>query len=103
MNAAELFTEFLTRIKKDPRVSVVHIGMYAVLTNRCILKGHRYCCDLDRETLMGTAKISSPTTYYKIVGELAEYGYIRYEPSRNPRRRSAIAITTEQNLETINY
>lgn len=83
---------FMDRIQKDPRVSVVHIGIFSVMAHFCNQSSGTDRCVLFRQDLMKAAKISSPATYYKIINELSEYGYIGYVPSKCPSKGSLITL-----------
>jgi len=95
---------FLTRIKRDPRISIVHIGIFTVMANCCNKYSGSGYCIVHRNTLMQAAKISSATTYYKVVNELSAYGYIGYYPSRCPVKGVFITLLPTMILEkTLNH
>lgn len=49
--------------------------------------------------LMYLAKISGLSTYYRSVRQLNDYGYIKYEPSRNHFSGSLIHIDASLNIQ----
>lgn len=83
---------FLVRIQKDPRISIVHIGIFSVMAHCCVRFGREGSCIVYRSDLMQAAKISSASTYYKILKELSDYGYIGYYPSRCPLKGSLVTL-----------
>ncbi|WP_018615684.1 hypothetical protein [Segetibacter koreensis] len=74
-------SEFFAAIDDDPRISITHIGIYAALLQ--YWKDHDYNSPFSAYSyqIMKLAKISARATYHKIIKDLSEYGYIRYEPS----------------------
>ena len=46
------------------------------------------CNRQNRRTLMAFSKIASIATYHKCIRELDAFGYIRYQPSFDPKRGS---------------
>jgi chromosome segregation and condensation protein ScpB len=47
---------------------------------------------IQREELMRLAKIRGKTTYFRVMGELAEWGFIEYRPSRDKGGRSRVRV-----------
>lgn len=96
MQTADYIAAFLEKAKKDPRISIVHIGVFSAIVYQCARYGNGQACVLRRDAFMDAAKISSPTTYYKFIGELAAYGYINYNPTKHPNTGSWIEIPSYQ-------
>jgi hypothetical protein len=81
MNATNPLSDFFTAIDKDARINIRHIGIYAALLQYWQEHGCANPLQAYSHDIIQIARISSPTTYHKCVKDLAEYGYIRYEPS----------------------
>ena len=84
---------FFSAIEKDPRISVSHIGLYVTLVSLCQSQGETGCLEVFSKEVMLASKISSTTTYVKLLHELIDFKYLRYEPSYYKRRPSRILIT----------
>lgn len=83
MNSIPELMRFFTAIREDVRIGPVHISLFMAIVQRL---NENKCsspiCVFGKD-LMYLAKISGVATYHKIVKELNEYGYIKYEPSVN--------------------
>jgi hypothetical protein len=84
--------DFFKAIEKDPRISSTHIGVYASLLNYWNAQGRSSPIRVFSHEMIGLAKLSCRDTYFKYVGELSAYGYIRYERSFNRNRPSEIYL-----------
>lgn len=82
--------DFFKAIEKDPRISSTHIGVYASLLNYWNAQGRADPIRVFSHQMITLAKMSCRDTYFKYVGELSEYGYIRYERSFNRTKPSEI-------------
>jgi len=83
---------FMADIDRDPRICLSHIGLFSVLLHLREEHGGVEPFPIQREKLMKAAKISSTTTYFKIIRELHEYGYIHYYPTFNRMSQSKVKI-----------
>lgn len=90
METLKPLSDFFKAIKKDYRISVTHIGIYAALLQSRVDKGFINSIQVYSYEIMEIAMISSPKTYHKCMNELNEYGYIKYVPTRNRNQRSTI-------------
>jgi hypothetical protein len=90
METLKPLSDFFEAIKKDQRISITHIGMYAALLQFRADKGFINPIQVYRSEIIAIAKIYSPKTYHKCIRQLNEYGYIKYEPSRNRKRGSKV-------------
>jgi len=83
MDLKEHFTGFYEAILADPRITTVHISMYMALLLAYLLHEGENPIQIDRDSLMQYAKVSSRATYYKSLHDLDIFGYIKYIPSHN--------------------
>lgn len=90
MESLKPLSDFFKAIKKDRRISITHIGIYAALLQFRADRGFINPIQLYSYEIMEIAMISSPKTYHKCMHELNEYGYIKYVPTRNRNQRSTI-------------
>jgi hypothetical protein len=97
MSSAEVLSRFFERIARDPRISLNHIGMYAVLVQFQLEHGFENPICVFRYELMQLAKISGKSTYHKLIKDLSDFGYIQYRPSRKRNQGSKIYFPTDFN------
>jgi hypothetical protein len=77
----EPLENFLSKILKDGRVGIAHIGLYACLVAFWKAKGCKNPLVTFGSKVMPAAKIGSTATYHKLIKELNDYGYIKYQRS----------------------
>lgn len=90
METMNPLSDFFSAIRKDYRIGVTHIAVYAAL-----LQYRQEQCFVNpviafSYDIMRIAKISAPATYFRCVKELDEYGYINYVPSFKHKQGSRI-------------
>ncbi|AFD05362.1 hypothetical protein [Solitalea canadensis] len=85
-------SEFFDAIQGDPKISVTHVSLFMAILKCYHNQGYKSPVTVFSYELMPIAKISSSATFHKTLRELAEYRYIRYEPSFNNRRKSRIFL-----------
>jgi hypothetical protein len=83
------FLEFFAAVKKDQRISITHLGIFASLLNYSLCSGFTNPITVFSYQILPIAKISV-TTYYKCIKELSDYGYLKYEPSYKHNKPSCI-------------
>ncbi len=83
---------FIRSIRNDPRICISHIGLFTVLYHQQLEYGGQAPFPIKRDEIMETAKISSTATYFKILNQLADFGYIRYMPTYNRMKCSTVQI-----------
>ena len=83
-------THFFSSIREDHRVGPTHISVYMALFQLYNLKAFQNPINITRTLVMNTAKICGLATYHKCIKDLHDFGYIRYEPSFNPRIGSKV-------------
>jgi hypothetical protein len=81
MDSQALLISFFEKAANDARIGIAHIGLYTCLLQCYVRQDCRCPLVLFASKVKGLAKISSNATYYRLIGDLAAYGYIRYEPS----------------------
>lgn len=97
MNIEDAFTRlqfFLMSIKGDHRISGNHIALFLALFQIWIEHDCKDPFPIERRTLMESAKVSGIATYHKCIKDLHAYGYIKYQPSFSPNRRSKVYFST---------
>lgn len=83
---------FLDRAMEDHRMGPLHVALYVVLLDICERQERPGIFAICRQEVMARSKILGRTTYYKYIGELAEWGYIVYLPENCPGKKSAVRV-----------
>ncbi|MBW4888965.1 hypothetical protein KXQ82_04535 [Mucilaginibacter sp. HMF5004] len=86
---------FFEAISNDARISVAHIGLYAVLLHCWQEQGFENPVMAFSHEIMEKAKISARATYLKCLHDLNEMGYIRYERSYKRNNRSKVFLNVK--------
>jgi len=100
---AALLKKFFSDIENDPRIGIKHIGLYSALILLWENQGCQGPVSVYSRQVMFTAKISSSATFVKLLHELCDYNYIRYEPSYYKLRESRIFFTGYKEDEQLNF
>jgi len=100
MSELNYLTAFFMTISRDPRISITHIGIYAALLQYWQVHNFQNPIYAYSHEIMPIAKISGNATYYKVMKDLSDFGYIRYEPSykRNQGSRIQFPLTEIKKL-----
>lgn len=88
MNYIRHLTGYFDRVCKDHRLNPTHISIYMAIFQFWNLNRFKNPLSISRSEIMGLSKVSSKNTYHKVMKELHQYGYFRYEPSYHPLRGS---------------
>lgn len=92
------FIFFFQKIKFDQRLTLGHIGLFNCLLAMYIESEFREPLEVYSHQVMAVAKISNPTTYYKYLHYLQDYGYLIYRPSFNKNKPSSISFVRDDNF-----
>jgi len=77
---------------EDQRIGPAHVCLYLAIYGWSERLGTKGPFNIRRETLMRLAKLKSKTTYYQIIGDLARWGYIDYQPRKDRRGRNRVRV-----------
>lgn len=83
---------FFEAAGKDARISVAHIGLYAVLLQCWQEQDFQNPVMAFSHEIMERAKMSARATYLKCLNDLNDMGYIRYERSYKRNSRSKVFL-----------
>jgi replication initiation and membrane attachment protein DnaB len=92
MEQVKELTSFYSAIKSDPRIGTTHISLYMALFQFYNLNRLTNPILITRTAVMEVAKISGLATYHKCIKDLADFGYIQYQPSYNPAISSQVYL-----------
>lgn len=91
MKALAAFLEFMERISRDARIGPIHISLYTALFNGCCNAGGNNVLTIDAVLMMQTAKLSR-TSFYQVLRELEEFGYIKYNRATSKWEASTVSL-----------
>lgn len=83
---------FYRKAKADDRLLPSHMSMYLVLFWFWQQAGYDNAIVIFRKDIMPLTRISSLVTYHKVIRQLDEYGYIKYNPSFNYYKGSQVFL-----------
>ncbi|MBT1686186.1 hypothetical protein [Dawidia soli] len=92
MNYIYLIRDWMQVMREDDRTKTQHFALYMTLFQEWNYKFFRNPITLNRENIMAQARIGTVNFYIKTMKELAEWAYIRYEPSYDPRQGSRVYL-----------
>lgn len=81
----------------EDSLNPTHISLYMSLFQAWNINRFVNPISISRSEMMGVSKICSKATYHKVMKDLDKFGFIKYEPSYNPFRGSAVHLV---NLES---
>lgn len=80
------------KMTEDTRITVWHISLYVCMLSLWHQEGFKKQVRITRGRLMRKARIKSITTYHKCIGDLRDFGYIKYTPTYDCYTGSVIEI-----------
>ncbi len=83
---------FFEAASKDARISITHIGLYAVLLYSWQDQDFKNPVMAFSHELMDVSKIATRVTFLKCLNDLHDMGYIRYERSYKRNVRSKVYL-----------
>lgn len=92
MEQMKELANFYTAIRDDHRIGTTHISLYMALFHFYSLNQFQNPISITRAAVMEIAKISGLATYHKCLKDLAQYGYIEYNPSYNSAINSQVRL-----------
>ncbi|SDX02788.1 hypothetical protein SAMN05444410_10875 [Hydrobacter penzbergensis] len=84
MSEFEQLSAFYEAIAEDNRIGAYHISLYITLVRLRSHAGWQNMITVYRSLVMQEARMGRKT-FNKCMNDLCEYGYLRYEPSTNPK------------------
>ncbi|QKJ32826.1 hypothetical protein HQ865_24740 [Mucilaginibacter mali] len=88
---------FFEAIKTDGRITISHIGLYAVLLQYWQEQDFQNPVMAFSHEIMTLARMSARATYFKCLNDLNDLGYIRYERCFKRNVRSKIYLRFDGN------
>lgn len=89
---------FLTLIETDTRITMAHVSVYMSLWKRWQDKAAVVPLSFFRGEFVNSCKVSSCTTFHRVIKELHAYGYIIYKPSYNRFKGCEVWFVHEKNV-----
>src|SRR5450432_3731998 len=78
-----ILNDFISAIENDTRITTAHISLFVMLWNKWAATENGTSVIFYKYELMPLCRISSRSTFHKIIKQLHAYGYIHYAPSYN--------------------
>lgn len=95
INTDIVLFDFMAIASQEPRFGPPHVSLFVAILFESHLQGKYPVCIYARN-LMKKAKINGVATYHRVIKELQEFGFIKYEPSYNPLLGSLIYILNRE-------
>ena len=92
MNYIRHLTAFYGKLTTDGRLTPCHVSLYFALFQFWNLNHFINPVSISREQILLLCKIGSNHTYYRVLKDLSNWGYIQYEPSFSPVKGSLINL-----------
>ena len=92
MEQKKTLADFFKAISSDPRIGLSHICLYCTLLQFFHLQDETDPVLIKSDEVMKTSKIAGLATYHRCIRELHDFGYIRYVPSYNHRKKSKVYL-----------
>lgn len=86
-----LLSSFLKNVLHDPRIGPSHISMYVAFLQIREDNENREPIIVTREQVMSLARIGATSTYHRILKDLTDQGYVKYE-GRHDRKGSKVYL-----------
>ena len=83
---------FFCKVVNDPRISKAHMAVYMALFYLWSKQQYQGLLSVYSWQIMPIAKISTSGTYYMVIKQLDEYGYLKYLPSFYSKRASQVDL-----------
>lgn len=84
--------EWLSKVLVDHRVTSRHLALYLTLMLFWKKSGFKQSFRVTRAQVLPHSKLTSTTTYHRILKDLLNFGYISYKPSFHPSIGSLIEL-----------
>src|SRR5690606_38880545 len=94
MNNLRLLIRFFENAMNDPRLGPGHISLYLGIFQRWVAHSFPAKLTIVKNELMQLSKLSGKATYYKIMRELHDFGYIEYFPGSGRIEQSQVQMDT---------
>lgn len=82
--------EFGNAIESDHRIGPLHISVYTSILCLWLRQGCPEKVKISARIVMPLAKIASSNPYHRVIRQLNEWGYIRYNRSFDPKVPSEV-------------
>ncbi|MET4545621.1 hypothetical protein ABIE26_002939 [Pedobacter africanus] len=92
IKADDILQSFFKKASTDFRINKSHLAVFVAIVCLWQQNGYPTVLVATGREVMSAAKISSDSTYYRIVIDLNKFGYIRYSPSFYKKHGSKIIL-----------
>jgi hypothetical protein len=93
MNNLKLLRTFFEKSMNDRRLAPCHISLYLGIFQRWVAGNFKNPMVIIKNDLMRLSKLNGNSTYYKVIRELHDFGYIEYFPASGRHEQSFVKMT----------
>jgi hypothetical protein len=101
MTNLKLLRTFLEKAMNDNRLSPGHISLYVGIFQHWAERSFQNPMSIVKDQLMQLSKLNGKATYYKVMRDLHEFGYIQYLPGHGKREQSQVKMTKLDSLKCL--
>jgi hypothetical protein len=92
MTNLKVLRAFLEKATHDARLGPCHISLYLGIFQQWAAQHFPSPMPVLKEELMKLSKLSGRSTYYKVIRDLHEFGYIQYFPGNGLHEKSKVLL-----------
>lgn len=92
MEDSSMLDRFFVAIRRDPCISTAHISIYMALVFYARNQPIQAPIHVFSQQIIDICKISSRSTYYRCIRDLADFGYVDYTPVFSKHRPSVVRL-----------
>jgi hypothetical protein len=93
MNNLKLLRTFFQKATTDKRLAPCHITLYLGIFQQWASQKFQEPMQVIKGELMMLSKLNGNATYYKVIRELHNFGYIEYFPTSGKHEKSQVRLT----------
>jgi hypothetical protein len=93
MTNLRLLHRFIEKSMHDPRLSPCHITVYLGIFSQWAANKFPSALAIVKDDIMTISKVTGRNSYYKVIRELHDFGYIEYLPSCGKHEKSLVRLT----------
>jgi hypothetical protein len=95
MTNLKVIRAFCQKAASDARLGPCHISLYVSLFQQWVANHFPSPMPVLKTDLMKLSKLNGNSTYYKVIRELHEFGYIQYFPGDGLREKSKVLLNRD--------
>jgi hypothetical protein len=93
MTNLKLLRTFFQKATTDKRLAPCHISLYLGIFQQWVGQNFENRVQIVKDELMLLSKLNAKATYYKVIRDLHEFGYIEYFPATSKHEKSFVKLS----------